>query len=81
MIDVDLDDITSPPGRPGGSSTFGPAGPATDSAWRTASAPRTEPFFYLGLTAGSEWWDRSAPTSLRTTPYQTLFITTLEDRK
>ncbi|MFI7511443.1 hypothetical protein ACIBSS_32005 [Micromonospora aurantiaca] len=63
VIDVDLDDISSPTaGKPGsGSSSAGPAGPG--------SARRTGPLFDPGSTAGSERWDRTAPTPLRTTAH------------
>ncbi|WP_433233966.1 hypothetical protein ACQP2H_31745 (plasmid) [Micromonospora sp. CA-248260] len=62
VIDVDVEDIFDPPGRPGATPTSGPTG---------RSAPRTEPFYDPGPTAGSGWWDRKAPTPLRTTEHQT----------
>ncbi|MEV4773106.1 hypothetical protein [Micromonospora humida] len=65
VIDVDVEDIFDPPGRPGATPTSGPTGPTS------RSAPRTEPFYDPGPTAGSGWWDRKAPTPLRTTEHQT----------
>ncbi|MGC4808612.1 hypothetical protein ACLQ2V_26710, partial [Micromonospora sp. DT233] len=64
VIDVEVDDIFNPPGRPGATPASGSAGPTPQSA------PRTEPLFDPGTTAGSEWWDRNAPTPLRTTEHQ-----------
>ncbi|MGC5334873.1 hypothetical protein [Micromonospora sp. DT62] len=62
VIDVDLDDITVPGGRPSSSSS----GP-TASAHRTT--PRTDPFYDSGPTAGSEWVDRPAPMPLHSTAH------------
>ncbi|MEV0944921.1 hypothetical protein AB0I90_31715 [Micromonospora wenchangensis] len=64
VIDVDVEDIFDPPGRPGATPTSGPTGPTS------RSAPRTEPIYDPGPTAGSGWWDRKAPTPLRTTEHQ-----------
>jgi hypothetical protein len=68
VIDVDLDDITVPGGR-SSSSSSGP----TASAHR--SAPRTDPFFDPGPTAGSEWVDRPAPMSLHSTAHHQTPVT------
>ncbi|WP_155255757.1 hypothetical protein [Salinispora fenicalii] len=61
VIDVDLDDITSPQSK-------SHAGSSTGSARSHRSAPRTAPFD-SGAAAGSGWWRRSVSTSLHSTPH------------
>lgn len=61
VIDVDLDDITSP------QSSKSHSGSSTGSARSRRSAPRTAPFD-SGSAAGSGWWRRSVSTSLHSTP-------------
>ena len=67
VIDVDIDDITSAPGRT-------PSSPGGSSGSPAGSAPRPAPRRHApldpGSAAGSGWQDRNASTPLRTTAYQ-----------